>query len=102
MKQKRQKGSKLNVKVGMDKTQLEYAKRANEIGVLRYLGSKDVDMCEVSFETDDRTFEKVAGIGRNLIKNDRQKLFGYAITKAIEEVIAEEAKAKKGNKCSRD
>lgn len=85
----------------MDKVSVDYAKRVNDanIGVIVFKGSKDIDMCEVTFETDDKTFAKVAGIGQDLIKDDKHKLFGYAINRALEEVIAEE-KAKKGKSCS--
>jgi len=100
MTKTRKKGG-IAVRVPMDKAYEKYAKNANHIGVIEYLGSKDVDMCEVSFRTDDKTFEKVSSIGRALIKDDKHKLFGYAIVRAIEEVIAEEKK-KRGKKCSRD
>lgn len=84
----------------MDKELAQYAKRVNqdELGVIQFLGSKEIDMCEVRFQTDDKTFAKVADIGRDLIKSDKHKLFGYAIVRAIEDVIAEE---KEGKKCSR-
>lgn len=101
MKPKKQNKQRVGVKVPMDKIQVPYAKRVkDELGVIVFKGSKDIDMCEVTFETDDDTFEKVAGIGMDLIEEDKQKLFGYAITRALEEVIAEE-KAGKGKSCSR-
>jgi len=95
------KKQRVGVKVDMDKDLAKYAKRVNqdELGVIQFLGSKDIDMCEVSFQTDDKTFAKVANIGRDLIQSDKHKLFGYAIVRAIEDVIAEE---KKGKKCSKD
>lgn len=77
----------------MDKINVPYAKRSkDELGVIVFKGSKDIDMCEVTFETDDETFAKVASIGKALIKDDKHKLFGYAINRALEEVIAEEKK----------
>jgi hypothetical protein len=80
----------------MDKDLVGYAKRVNqdELGIIQFLGSKDIEMCEVSFQTDDKTFAKVANIGRDLIKEDKHKLFGYAIVRAIEDVIQEERKRK--------
>jgi hypothetical protein len=101
MKNKKQnnKKQKVGVKVDMDKDLAKYAQRVNqdELGIIQCLGSKDIEMCEVSFQTDDKTFSKVADIGRDLIQSDKHKLFGYAIVRAIEDVIAEE----KGKKCSR-
>lgn len=100
MKPKKQNKQRVGVKVPMDKVNLPYAKRTkDELGVIVFKGSKDIDMCEVTFETDDETFAKVAGIGKDLIKDDKHKLFGYAITRALEEVIAEEKK--KGKSCSK-
>ena len=103
MKPKKQnKQSRIGVKVSMDKVNVPYAKRTkDQLGVIVFKGSRDIDMCEVTFETDDETFAKVAGIGKDLIKDDKHKLFGYAINRALEEVIAEE-KAKKGKSCSKN
>jgi len=102
MKNKKQtnRKQKVGVRVDMEKDLANYARRVNqdELGIIRFLGSKDIDMCEVNFETDDKTFAKVADIGRDLIQSDKHKLFGYAIVRAIEDVIAEE---KEGKKCSR-
>ena len=90
------KKQKVGVRVDMDKGLVDYAKRVNqdELGIIQFLGSKDIDMCEVSFQTDDKTFAKVANIGRELIQDDKHKLFGYAIVRAIEDVIQEERKRK--------
>ena len=87
----------LATRIDLDKDLVTYAKRANnnEIGVVKYLGSKDIKMCEMTFETDDETFAKVAEIGLEIVKNDKHKLFGYAIVKAIEDVVKEEKRAKK-------
>jgi len=92
---------KRNVKVCMDKKLSGHAERVNndELGTIIYLGSKKADMCEVSFETDEKTFLKIAEIGKELIEKDREKLFGYAIVRAIEDVVAEEKS--KGKKCSK-
>lgn len=100
-KTQRKKKAVVGVKVDMDRDLVPYAERLNndELGTISFLGSRDIDMVEVDFETDNATFKKVADIGRKLIKDDAKKLFGYAIIRAIEEVIQEEAK---GKKCSRD
>ena len=94
------KKKRLATRIDLDKDLVGYAKRVNneEIGVIKYLGSKDIDMCEVSFETDDETFANVAEIGWELVQKDKHKLFGYAIVKAIEDVVEEEKRAKKCSK----
>lgn len=101
MNHKKQKPKKVGTRVNMDKDLVKYAKRANgeEIGHIIFKGSRDIDMCEVKFETDEKTFDKVAEIGRELVKDDKHKLFGYAIIRAIEDVIADE---KRGKRCSKD
>lgn len=100
IKKQTKKKQRVGVKVDMDKALVEHAKRVNQnkLGVITYLGSKDIEMCEVSFQTDDKTFTKVAQIGSNLIQSDKHKLFGYAIVRAIEDVMEEE---KKASKCSK-
>lgn len=101
MKNKKNNG-KVGVRVDLDKDKLKYAKRANEeLGIIQFKGSRDIDMCEVMFETDNKTFDKVAEIGRDLIKTDKHKLFGYAIIRAIEEVMADEARERRGGPCSK-
>jgi hypothetical protein len=40
-------------------------------------------------ETYDKTFERVASMGKELIKTDKQELFGYAVKKAIEDTLKE-------------
>jgi len=94
------KKKRLATRIDLDKDLVTYAKRVNneEIGVIKYLGSRDIDMCEVTFETDDETFAKVAEIGLEMVKNDKHKLFGYAIVRAIEDVVEEEKRAKKCSK----
>lgn len=99
MKQPKKKPSRIGIKVGIDKAVLPYAQKTrNDLGIIVFKGSRPIDMVEVTFETDDNTFATVAGIGQDLIKDDKHKLFGYAITRALEEVIAEEKK----KKCSKD
>ena len=50
---------------------------------------RDLDMCEIVMETDEETFEKVASMGKELIKGDKQELFGYAVKKAIVDTLKE-------------
>lgn len=63
--------------------------RDEEIGKITIQAIRDLDMCEIVMETDDETFERVASMGKELIKADKQELFGYAVKKAIEDTLKE-------------
>ncbi len=63
--------------------------RDEAIGQITIQAIRDLDMCEIVMETDDKTFERVASMGRELIKSDKQELFGYAVKKAIEDTLKE-------------
>jgi uncharacterized protein YnzC (UPF0291/DUF896 family) len=63
--------------------------RDEQIGMITIQTIRDLDMCEIVMETDDDTFEKVASMGKELIKADKQELFGYAVKKAIEDTLKE-------------
>jgi len=63
--------------------------RDESIGLITIQAIRDLDMCEIVMETDDKTFEKVASMGKELIKADKHELFGYAVKKAIEDTLKE-------------
>ena len=63
--------------------------RDESIGKITIQAIRDLDMCEIVMETDEETFEKVASMGKELIKADKQELFGYAVKKAIEDILKE-------------
>lgn len=63
--------------------------RDESIGKITIQAIRDLDMCEIVMETDEETFEKVASMGKELIKADKQELFGYAVKKAIEDTLKE-------------
>ena len=63
--------------------------RDESIGKITIQTIRDLDMCEIVMETDDETFEKVASMGKELIKADKQELFGYAVRRAIEDTLKE-------------
>lgn len=63
--------------------------RDEKIGQIMITAIRDLDMCEIVMETDDETFEKVASMGKELIKADKQELFGYAVKRAIEDTLKE-------------
>lgn len=60
-----------------------------EIGQITINAIRNLDMCEIVMETDGKTFEKVASLGRDLIRADKNELFGYAVKRAIEETLKE-------------
>lgn len=64
--------------------------RDEKIGLITIQAIRDVNKCEIVMETDDDTFEKVASMGKELIKADKDKLFGYAVTRAIEDSLREQ------------
>ncbi len=63
--------------------------RDESIGKITIQNIRDLNMCEIVMETDEETFEKVASMGGELIKTDKQELFGYAVKKAIEDTLKE-------------
>jgi len=63
--------------------------RDEAIGQITIQTIRDLDMCEIVMETDDETFEKVASMGKELIKGDKHELFGYAVKKAITDTLKE-------------
>jgi hypothetical protein len=65
------------------------------IGQITIQTIRDLNMCEIVMETDDKTFNWVAKLGKELISNDRQELFGYAVKKAIVEAVEEKKRLEK-------
>ena len=63
--------------------------RDEEIGQIMISAIRDLDMCEIVMETDEKTFEKVASMGGDLIRADKKELFGYAVKRAIEDTLKE-------------
>ena len=63
--------------------------RDESIGLITIQTIRDLDMCEIVMETDDKTFEKVASMGKELIREDKNELFGYAVKRAIEDTLKE-------------
>lgn len=67
----------------------EINKLPKDIGQIIIKEIREVDMCEMVFETDDKTAKMVADIGRKLINKDTEELFGYAVKKALEDIVRE-------------
>ena len=73
----------------------EFTKLPKNVGKIIVKKIRDIDMCEMILETDDKTAKLVADIGRDLIKDDTEALFGYAVKKAIEDIVKNDAGWKK-------
>lgn len=68
------------------------AEYCNEkLGTIKIQSMRDYDACEITVETDDKTFLRVAEMGSELIKKDKNELFGYAIKTALTDAIRERA-----------
>ncbi len=65
-----------------------------KLGQVKILGERKVSMVELDLDMDDQTIDRLAHIGFNQIKYDRQELAAYAMRKAIE------AFAKGDKKCT--
>lgn len=64
-------------------------KNRKNIGKIVVKEIKPADMVEMIMDTDDETAELVADMGLELIKDDREELFAYAIKRAIMDVVKE-------------
>jgi fructose-1-phosphate kinase PfkB-like protein len=67
-------------------------KNRKNIGKIVVKEVKPADMVEMVMDTDDATLELVADMGLELIKDDREELFAYAIKRAILDVVEEHKK----------
>ena len=63
-----------------------------ELGHITYLGEREVKMVEMKFDIDDDVADKLASIGFNRIKYDRDELCNYAIRKLLEEYVERKSK----------
>ena len=63
-----------------------------ELGHITYLGEREVTMVEMKFDLDDDVADKLASIGFNRIKYDRDELCNYAIRKLLEEYAERKGK----------
>ena len=63
-----------------------------KLGKIFITSMRDLDMCELTMETDDATFDTIAEIGKEMIGKDKQECFGYVVKKAISETISQESK----------
>jgi hypothetical protein len=64
-----------------------YEKQHSKLGKIVVKEFIPVDMVEMKLDTDDETFELVADMGLELIKDDKQELFGYAVKRAILDIV---------------
>jgi hypothetical protein len=55
------------------------------LGTIKILAEREIPYIEMDMDVDENTFNKIAKAGLIEIKRDKQALFNYAITKALEE-----------------
>ena len=55
-----------------------------EMGVIKFLRERKVDMVELDFDVDDETLDLIAAHAMHMIENDKPALFQYAMRKAFE------------------
>ena len=55
-----------------------------EMGVIKFLRERKVDMVELDFDVDDETLDLIAAHAIHMIENDKPALFQYAMRKAFE------------------
>jgi hypothetical protein len=73
----------------------------DELGQIKFLGEREVKMVEMKFDMDDIVSDKLASIGFNRIKYDREELASYAIKKLLEEYVERKNKCKPKKRSSK-
>jgi hypothetical protein len=73
----------------------------DELGQIKFLGEREVKMIEMKFDMDDIASDKLASIGFNRIKYDREELASYAIKKLLEEYVERKNKCKPKKRSSK-
>jgi len=82
----KQKKKKFSAFVKKEHAEISENNRKN-IGKIVVKELKPVDMVEMVMDTDEETVDLVADMGLELIKDDREELFAYAIKRAIADVV---------------
>ena len=82
----KQKKKKFSAFVNKEHAEISEKNRKN-IGKIVVKEVKPVDMVEMVMDTDEETVDLVADMGLELIKDDREELFAYAIKRAIADVV---------------
>jgi hypothetical protein len=75
--------------------------RMEELGQIKFLGEREIKMVEMKFDMDDIASDKLASIGFNRIKYDREELASYAIKKLLEEYVERKNKCKPKKRSSK-
>ena len=55
-----------------------------KLGKITVLAERRVKMVEMDIDVDEKTIDRIAAVGLELIRKDRTALFNYAFVKAIE------------------
>ena len=58
-----------------------------ELGHLKITGERKVQMVELDLDMDEATIDKLAYVGFNLIKYERDDLAAYAVRKSLENYV---------------
>jgi hypothetical protein len=58
-----------------------------KLGQIKILAERNVRMVELDIDVDNKTVDKIAKIGLQMIKKDKQALFNYAFVEAIKRSI---------------
>ena len=53
-------------------------------GIIKILAERKVQMVEMDIDVDDGALDTIANCALEMIKEDKQELFGYAMRKAFE------------------
>jgi len=73
----------------------------DELGQIKFLSEREVTMVEMKFDIDDVTADRLAFVGLNLIKHNRDELCGFAIRKLLEEYAERKGKCKTKKRSSK-
>lgn len=58
-----------------------------KLGQIKILAERNVRMVELDIDVDNKTVDKIAKIGLQMIKKDKQALFNYAFGEALKNII---------------
>ena len=57
------------------------------VGQIKIIAERNVGMVELDIDADNKTVDKIAKIGLQMIKKDKQALFNYAFGEALKNII---------------
>ena len=57
------------------------------MGQIKIIAERNVRMVELDIDADNKTIDRIAKIGLQMIKKDRAALFNYAFGEALKNII---------------